>query len=86
MEVFLAHKLFVMPGVNDDDYKIVDEVKVFAAYDSAFRQFKQYCGDLSDEIEEGDIENYIKDDDLLYATTFSGKSLKAWIGRQGVIE
>jgi len=38
-----------------------------------------------DEIEEGDLENYIKDDDLLYATTFSGKSLKAWIGRQAVI-
>lgn len=87
MEINLVRKLFILPDTEDeDDYKVVDESLVFATYGEAFKQFKSYCNDLSDEVAEGDLDNYIKDDDLLSVSTFSGKKLMAWISRQNVIE
>ena len=83
MEVYLVRKRFILPaGEDEDDYKVVDETSVFTAYSDAFKKFNEYRGDLHDEVPEGDLEDHIKDDDLLYATTFSGKSLKVWIERQ----
>ena len=86
MEVFLARKLFVLPGKDDDECKVVEETRVFASYEEAFKKFNEYRGELSDEVAEGDLEDYIKEDNILSATTYSGKKLMVWITKQSVIE
>ena len=76
-----------MPGdIDEDDYKIVDDVHVFSSFDGAFKQYKEYCGDLSEEVAEDDLYDSLKDDYMQYALTHSGKSLKVWIETQNVIE
>lgn len=87
MEVYLVRKLFILPaGEDEDGYTVVDETGVFASYEDAFKKFNEYRGDLYDEVSEGDLEDCIKDDDMLSATTLSGKSLMVRIIKQSVIE
>ena len=58
----------------------------FATHNEAFKQFNEYRGELADEVEEDELEDYIKDDEILSATTYSGKKLMVWITKQSVIE
>ena len=85
MEVYIVRKRFVIPvGEDDDDYKVIEESRSFATYSEAFKQFNEYRGELADEIEEEELEDYIKDDDVLSATTISGKELAVWIAEQTI--
>lgn len=43
----------------------------FATHNEAFKQFNEYRGELADEVEEDELEDYIKDDEILSATTYS---------------
>lgn len=86
MDEYLVRKRFVIPLGEDDDYKVVEETRSFATYSEAFKQFNEYRGELDEELEEDELEDYIKDDDILSATTYSGKKLAVWITEQNVIE
>ena len=83
----VVRKQFVIPlGEDDEDYKVIEETRTFATHNEAFKQFNEYCGELAEELEEDELEDYIKDDDILSATTYSGKKLAVWIAEQNVIE
>ena len=87
MDVYVVKKRFVIPvGEDEDDYKVIEETQTFATHNEAFKQFKEYRGELADEVAEGDLEDYIKDDDVLSVTTFSGKKLTVWITKQTIME
>ena len=85
MKVYLVRKQFVIPlGEDDDDYKVIEETRTFATHNEAFKQFNEYRGELADEVEEDELEDYIKADEILSATTCSGKKLMVWITEQTV--
>lgn len=87
MDVYVVRKRFVIPvGEDDEDYKVIEETRTFATHNEAFKQFNEYRGELAEELEEDELEDYIKDDDILSATTYSGKKLAVWIAEQNVIE
>ena len=87
MDVYVVRKRFVLPvGEDDEDYKVIEETRTFATHNEAFKQFNEYRGELAEELEEDELEDYIKDDDILSATTYSGKKLAVWIAEQNVIE
>ena len=87
MNVYVVRKRFVIPlGEDDEEYKVIEETRSFATFSEAFKQFNEYRGELAEEVEEDELEDYIKDDDVLSATTYSGKKLAVWITEQNVIE